>query len=179
MKKLAIISLAAVVLASFGSALAQDTASHELQVTIPQVVGIRILPTPAADVAITDVVFDYAAVANQPAYMTALQAAGVVYLPPTSYSLGDIEVIAVGTDWSVSVSTSGSLANTGIGLDRVRITSSLHGVFDLSDGTDIADGTPTAWTSLGISGASYELGVDGTEDAGDDTITVTYTISAI
>jgi hypothetical protein len=179
MKKLVIASLAAIAFASLGSALAQDSASHQLQVTIPEVLGIRILPTPAADVTTTSVVFDYAAAANQADYLAALATAGTVYLPPTSYSLGDIEVLAAGTDWSVSVTTSGTLANTGIDLGMVRITSSIHGAFTLGAGAGIATGSATTWTSLGISGADYELGVDGSELDGDDTITVTYTISAI
>jgi hypothetical protein len=179
MKKYIIPALAAFALASFGTALAQSSASHDLRVTIPEVVGIRILPTSAADVVTTSVVFDYAAAGNQAAYATALQSAGVVYLPPTSFSLGDIEVIAVGTEWSVAITTSGPLTNTGIDLSRVRVTSSVHGVFTLASGAGVATGVATNWTSLGISGASYALGVDGTELDGDDLITVTYTISSI
>lgn len=178
MKKFLVTSLAAIVVASLGSAFAQNTASHELRVTIPQVVGIRIQSTPAAEVVPTTVVFDYADSGNQAAYLAAIGSGVGNWLPPTGYSLGEVEVLAVGTGWRVTVAASGSLTTTGIDLDQVRVTPTAGAAFLLDSVSNIATGTATAWSGLGISGASYELFVDGTEDAGDDTITVTYSIFA-
>lgn len=176
MKKYIIASLAAIALASLSSALAQDTASHELQVTIPEVLGIRTQPTTDADLSVLDVVFDYADVDNQAAYLAVLATPGSGWLPATDYSLGDVEVLAAGTGWRVTVSTVGTMANTGIGLARLRVTPTSFGAFTLDSVANVATGSATTWQSIGISGASYELFVDGTETAGDDTITVTYSI---
>ncbi len=180
MKKYLTATLAMFVLLATSSAFAQvadpplqDSSRHELTVTIPAAVMIRIVPTDSSPTAA--VAFDF--VANEASYLTAIEAAGGTWVGPTSHNLGAIEVLAVGSGWRVTVDTSADLANTGIGLDRVRVTRAASaGQFLLNSTANIATGLAGTWQSLGISGDSYELLLDGTENAASDTIEVIYTV---
>ena len=176
MQKYIIPTLAAFILLTTGTAFAQQTsANHDLRVTIPEVVMIRIV---APDGETAFVAFDYADPANQGTYFTALEAGGGV-LPPTSGNITDIEVLAIGTAWTVSVTATAFSALGGVGLDDITVTpdASFGTPFTLDDGTDAMTGSAGNWTSLGIDWESYALTVNGDETDGTETITVTYTIA--
>lgn len=182
MKKYIIPLLASLVLLATGTAFAQiqdpplqDDASHDLIVTIPAAVMIRIVPTDASPSAA--VAFDF--VSDDTAYLAAIDTPAGDWVDPTSHNLGAIEVLAVGSGWRVAVQASAALTNTAIDLDQVRVTSTVTAIGDFvldTAAADIATGPAGTWQSLGISGNSYELFVDGSETAGSDTITVTYTV---
>lgn len=175
MKKYIIPTLAALVLLASSTAFAQQTEDdHDLRVTIPEVVMIRIL-APTGEAAFVE--FDYAATANQPTYFAALELGGNQTLPPTDGNISDIEVLAIGTTWQINVSAP-AFALGGVSLADIGVTPdpAFGTPFTLSTGTAALGGGATPWTSLGIDWESYSLTVNGDEDAGDETIIVTYTI---
>lgn len=178
MQKLLIATLATLVFGAFGSVFAQqDSVDHDVRITIPEVVMIRVVTD---DEQPAFVAFDYAAAAHQATYFAVLEsAAGSGPLPATDTNLEDVQVLAIGTTWEVLVTTSGTFTTTGFELADVQVTPSAGDAFvayTLATGTAIANGVATNWIGLGISGDDFALFVDGLESDGDDTITVTYTI---
>jgi hypothetical protein len=183
MKKLVATLIATVVLFGFGtvSAQATDSADHELRVTIPEILMIRIVttgPNPAF------VEFNYAAAANQPAYLTAIEAPGG-WLPATSSNITDIQVLSIGLLWGLTVQATsfgdGSGLSVADGESDVAVFQGTPDQFFITDlDSDVMDGGPGNYQSLGITGLDYSLWVNGDEDPSQThTITVTYTVTEI
>lgn len=171
-------------------------AGHDVAVTVPSTIGIRIVGTGPARVT-----FDYAA--DLPGYLAAAEAG--TPLEPTGVSgFDDIEVRApgrVGTPaWYVTVTASPlaySGTGTGVGLELGDLgvepgaSSGLAPEFPIwllglvapnwslsSTPQWIAYGYVGSgrWRSLGFNGADYRLRVQGDEDPGAWQSTVTYTM---
>lgn len=177
MKKLIITSLTAALLLTASHALAAvsnpNDASHELEITIPEVLMIRI---DASDN--SSVIFDYGTDFNQ--YFDLLEDGSSGTLPPTTKSFENISVFANYEHWVVSVTAKGHELVT----ERVTVAptnpSTYLGTTEFKlDGNEIAKGTQTqGWQPLGISGNDYLLYVDGTETPGEYNATITYSITA-
>lgn len=174
----------------------RDAAGHDVAVTIPSTIGIRIVGTGPARVT-----FDYAA--DLPGYLAAAEAGAP--LEPTSVSgFDDIEVRAPGRvgapAWYVTVTASPlaySGAGAGEGLELADLgvapgeSSGLSPEFPIwllgvvapnwtlsSTPQWIAYGYVGSgrWRSLGFNGDDYRLAVQGDEDPGVWQSTVTYTM---
>ncbi|MCA1789577.1 MAG: hypothetical protein LC667_06910 [Thioalkalivibrio sp.] len=174
MKKFLVSTLATFVLVSFGSVFAQQISdNHQLEVTIPDVLMIRVV---TSDNTAATVQFDYANELYEDNYFAALEADGA-WLPPTGGNITDVEVLAIGGPWTVDVTT-GDFALAGLAREDVRVTPTAgFSAFFLNDADDVASGSAGGgWTPLGISFDEYALWVDGDEGAGSDEITVTYSI---
>lgn len=192
--RLAVLSLLAA--ASFAAA---QTDSHDVTVRIPSVLQIRIIDgtgnNAAANPAIT---FDYQAAANINTYLNTVNAGGGD-LPPTAVTTFDnIKVFSNRTGaWNVNVAATALSFNNnlavagatgaGVALADLKVTPSgaigsgvgtVTPSFTMAGGL-VASGTrTTGWSALGISGADYDLVVNGDEDPGEYTTVVTYTITA-
>lgn len=180
-------------LAMASTVLAQ-TASHPLSVAIPAYVGIRIV---GASVQPTrSVVFDYAN--DGTAYLAAVDAGDP--LPPTDVTrFDDVQVNVAGNGrWSVYVEATpftyvGPGVGDGLTLDDVTVTpGSVSGLTQTAffrpasryETSWTLSATPFrigrsvlgtgGWRSLGFNGWDYTVAVDGDEDAGAYTATVTY-----
>lgn len=156
-------------------AFAQDlgsSASHELEIVIPEVLMIRIDATGASNV-----VFDYGTEFDT--YFELLEDGSNGSLAPTADSFENISVFANYEAWSVSVRAEGDrLVNERVTV-RPAAPSDYMAVdtFRL-DGNRIASGNQTqGWRPLGIAGADYLLFVDGTETPATYRATITYSIA--
>jgi len=177
MKKLVATLIATGMLVGMGTVLGQGLQSHDVEVTLPQLVMIRIVdsaavdsdgnPTPFAGVGSpTAVVFD---LANE--YDANTFDPTGTYTPTNlaSANWDDVAVFANGTAWYVEI----ELAGDTFDWDKVSVGT----MFDLVDGAEIADGLMTGgWFSLGFGPDDFVLSLDGTEEAGTYSVTVTYTI---
>ncbi|MBS3965669.1 MAG: hypothetical protein KGZ60_00190 [Truepera sp.] len=191
MKKLLTTTILVAMIASLGAAFAQQPhqASHRVEVHIPSVLMIRItngtdnaaVPSPDA------VVFD----------LSSLAAAD--FEPADTYSptnldpapnWNDVRVFANGGGWRVTVATDVGSHPTGVPTfdwSKVRVEPSGDDAianFSLPAAGVSADiaGGPTAtrtngWLSLGFGPTDFRLHLDGTEEAGNYSATVTYTIA--
>lgn len=184
MKKFLVSALAMFVLGSFGSVFAQASDAHQLDITIPQLLMIQIVDASGDVVNEPSVVFnisaaDYLAVADGPTATTFV---------PTSSNFTDVQVLTNNTAWSVEMSASTLgftpvvTGNTAAGLDLGDIS-----VVDASDATlfalnttnDIGSGSATSgWESLGFGGDDFRLALNGDEEPGTYSWTITYTVSA-
>jgi len=181
--------------ASVPLALAQ-TASHSVAVSVPSYLGIRIVGGGGG--ASRSVEFGYGR--DAPAFMTAQDGSGS--LAPTNVTrFSDVEVNVAGFGlWSVYVEATpfvytGPSGGTGLELADIRVergsTSgltqdaiSVFWFFGRYDTTWTLSSNPQriarslrgtgGWRSLGFNGWDYSLAVDGDEDAGTYTTTVTY-----
>ncbi|MCA1789576.1 MAG: hypothetical protein LC667_06905 [Thioalkalivibrio sp.] len=174
-----------------------QSVSHPLTVTMPSYIGLRIVGTSAAGP--RSVMFDYAS--DTVAYLAA--AAADQPLMPTSVArFDDVEVNVVGFGrWSVYVEATafdytGQGTGSGLALDDVRMArGSASGLSQNAINTALwlFGAYSSAWTlstapqriarswigtggwrSLGFNGWDYTLTVDGDEDAGTYSTTVTY-----
>jgi hypothetical protein len=183
-------------LAWTSTALAQSI-SHDVSVTIPDVIGIRIIGGGAGDRAVT---FDYAA--DPAAYLAATRGSGVL-LPTSVNRFTDVQVNvtrrgrwsveAVATPWTYV----GSGAAASLPLASVRVirgarsgltqnaisgpggSAFYRATWALSTANQrIASrtGATGGWRSMGFNGWDYELLVDGSEDPGSYTTVVTYVL---
>lgn len=192
------VSLVAALAAVWGLAWAQS-ANHQLAVTIPDYVGIRILGSGSGPRA---VVFDFAS--EPTAYLEAITNGGIV--APTSVSrFDDIEVnVTHSGRWTVAVvatplAYSGPGSGDGLTLGRIRVVrgsrSGLEQTAITGPGNSawywpawllsttaqqIASrtGATGGWRSLGFNGWDYEVRVHGNEDPGSYATVVTYLLSA-
>lgn len=181
MKKFLVSALAALVLLGAGTAFAQtDTATHNLNISIPDLVMIRIVTTDGSTTPF--VTFDYGTGSgNEGTYITAIENPGGDWLEPTEGNIDRVEVLVTSLDktWDVDVEA-GAFVLDGLDASDVRVTPTSGTGFTLAAGTGFASGSGGGgWTSLGISSNSYELFVNGEEEEGGDTIEVTYTLTAI
>lgn len=205
MKKVITVLISILVLAA-GAAMAQvtDSAAHDLEIKIPQVVQIRITDgVSTAAVANPIVSFDYSA--DQAGYMAAVEGTGSL-APTDTATFGDLIVMSNKGGWSVSVQ-SAALQFTDDGVTFVPATNATHGLeladvtVNLTGGWDASAGayngmsfplsvTPytindsattlktSGWASLAIDGAKYALAVEGDEEPGTYSSVVTYTLTA-
>jgi hypothetical protein len=183
-------------LAWTSTALAQSI-SHDVSVTIPDVIGIRIIGGGPGDRAVT---FDYAA--DPAAYLAATRGSGVL-LPTSVNRFTDVQVnVTRRGRWSVEVVATpwtyvGSGTAASLPLDSVRVVrgtrsgltqNAISGpggsafywaAWSLSTASQrIASrtGATGGWRSMGFNGWDYELLVDGSEDPGSYTTVVTYVL---
>jgi len=183
-------------LAWTSTALAQSI-SHDVNVTIPDIIGIRIIGGGAGERAVT---FDYAA--DPGAYLAATRGSGVL-LPTAVNRFTDVQVnVTRNGRWSVEVVATpwtyvGSGTATNLPLGSVRVIRGVRSgltqdaisgqggsafywaTWSLSTANQrIASrtGATGGWRSMGFNGWDYELLVDGSEDAGSYTTVVTYVL---
>jgi hypothetical protein len=180
-----------------GTAFAQ-LAQHGVTITVPATIGLRIVGAGSGP---RDVVFDYAA--DPVAYDAAVNGTGV--LRPTSTNrFDDIQVNSNRRGrWSVAViatplTYSGPASGGGIALEDITVTRGLmSGLLQnaipvggsawynaswhlTTTAQQIASrtGASGGWQSLGFNGLDYELRVQGNENPGSFTTTVTYLLTA-
>lgn len=197
MKKLIATAVVTTMLLATGAAFGQS-ASHEVEVRIPNVLMLRITDGVGnAEATAPSVSFDFQA--DFDTYLDAVNSGVVTDLFPTDVNdFGDVIVFSNRGTWNVTVATTGiTFANdlnlvgvTGNGVALTDITvappaAALHGSIQARAaswnlaGGQIANGVRTqGWRSLGFSGNDYRLAVNGDEDPGTYTTTVTYTIAA-
>ncbi len=166
--------LAAAAVLSTSVAFAQDKQSHDVNIKIPDVLRIR-LTSGASNAAVanpTAVEFDF--VANEASFDV-----GTVFAPTNSGSFNwdDVKVFSNDVDgWEVRVSTD----NTSFDWSKVKVAAtgvSTYGAFDLGGGYIADSATKTGgWESLGFGPENFSIEFDGSEDAGDYSTTVLYTI---
>jgi hypothetical protein len=169
-----------------------QSASHPVTVSVPNYIGLRIVGSGAAH---RSVVFD---LATSPIGYLAAADAGQPLAPTAVTHFDDIEVNVVGFGlWSVNVVATafdyaGSGTGSGLDLGDVRMVRGsvsglrqtairIFGSYDTSWSLSTAPqriarsflGT-RGWRSLGFNGSDYSLAVNGDEDAGTYTTTVTY-----
>lgn len=183
MKKLVATLIATSMLVGMGTVSAQ--ASHDVTVTIPQVMMIRIFDDSNATASNPGVIFDIAA----GAYAALFEDDGTGgRLPSTSApNFGDVRVFSTDS-WrvNVSASTTGdeweglSLADISVAPSETPGTNVDRRVdeWNLTTTANLFVGAATrGWSSLGFSGADYILTVNG-QESGTYTASVTYTIAA-
>lgn len=174
--------------------LAQPVA-HDVRVTVPDVIGLRIVGSGTGPRAVT---FDYAT--DLSTYLAAVEGAGI--LPPTDVNrFDDVQVNSTRNGrWRIHVSATpfayvGPAAPSGLQLSDVRVersrpqdaivgpgnSASYATSWTLSStATEIATrtGATGGWRSLGFSGWDYRLAVQGDEAPGTYTTVVTYSLTA-
>jgi len=183
MKKLVATLIATSMLVGMGTVSAQ--ASHDVTVTIPQVMMIRIVDGSNVAASNPGVIFDI----DADAYAALFDNDGTGgRLPSTSApNFGDVTVFSTAS-WRVNVSASEtddeweglSLADITVEPSRAPGTNVNRNldVWSLATTANLFNGTATrGWRSLGFSGTDYLLTVDGRE-SGSYTASVTYTIAA-
>ncbi len=189
--------LISALLASLGSAFAQS-ASHELEIRIPNVLMLRITDGSSNSAAVSPAVnFDFQAAANVDTYLDMVNGGGGNLLPTSVNNFGDVIVFSNRATWNVTVAASvvtfannlgiAGITGNGVALSDISVTpsgtaglnvSSVSASWDLT-GSTIANGVRTqGWRSLGFGGDDYRFSVNGDEDPGTYTTTVTYTIAA-
>jgi len=172
-----------------------QTVDHDVSVVIPTTIGIRMVGAGTGPRAV-----DFGYAEGYTSYLSAAETG--MRLPPTAVSrFDDIEVNVNGFGlWSVYVEAtafaySGSGNGTGLELADIRLdrgsTSGLtqnaittFWFFGSYDATWTLSSNPQriarsllgtgGWRSLGFNGWDYSLAVDGDEEAGTYTTTVTY-----
>ena len=193
-----LVYLCALVLLNVVWASAQS--EHDVSVKLPSLYGIRIVDSADRPALAPSVTFDYGA--DIAGYDAAVAGAGVVEASSVT-DFGDVQVFVrkkAGdfNPWVLQVQAtpfiySGGVAGPGLALSDISVerglTSGLtqeavtFGVvqprWSLSGSSQLiafsAYGT-MGWQSLGFNGSDYRVKVDGDEDPGEYTTTVTYTI---
>jgi hypothetical protein len=149
-----------------------DSASHELEIVIPEVLMIRIDASGASNV-----VFDYGTEFD--AYFELLEDGSTGALAPTASSFENVSVFANYENWGVTVKAAGDeLVNQRVTVQPAAGSNYLTVKEFKLNGDLIATGNQTqGWRPLGIAGADYRLFVDGTETPGTYKATITYSIA--
>ncbi len=196
MKKLVVISIVAGLVLALGAAFAnQNSASHGVDIRIPNVLFLRITDG-ESNARVTDAVvrFNFTAdAATTNAYLdhvTAVTSEADAWIgsTDTTPAFGDVVVFSNRNEsWVVTVQAT-AFATTGFDLSSVRVTPSganesgatRVGSWTLSTAAqNVATGgaQTLGWKPLGISANDYEVRLDGSELPGDYETTVTYTIA--
>lgn len=189
-------ALLTALIASIATPTHAQTQQHDVTITLPAYIGIRIVGTGTGPRSVT---FDY--VANPNTYFTAIDAGGGT-LPPTAVSrFDDVEVnISRNGRWRIHVlattfAYTGPAAPAGLALGDIRVdrTRPQNAVFGPGNSaryatfwtlsttaTEIASSNRATggWRSLGFSGWDYSLRVDGDEAGGTYFTVVTYSLTA-
>ena len=198
MKKLIATAVISTMLLASGAAFGQAAASHDVVVRIPNVLFLRITDGSGNDAATNpSVTFNFQA--NFQAYLDAVNSGVVTNLTPTDVNnFGDVIVFSNRGTWNVTVAataivfannlTLDGVTGTGVALTDITVAppaATPHASIEARaaswnlTGSQIANGVRTqGWRSLGFSGGDYRLAVNGDEDPGTYTTTVTYTIAA-
>ena len=203
-KKLVITSMVASLLLAAGAAFGQPAASdsHDIEIRIPNVVFLRITNGEGNDAA-TDPAVEFDFQDDMDTYMNAVEAGGAELEPTDVTSFGDVIVFSNRATWNVTVSATvisfendfelddsdgEPISGNGVDLSDIIVrrggtpglnVSSVASAWNLATTGPIANGVRTqGWRSLGFSGDDYRLAVNGDEDPGTYTTTVTYTIAA-
>ena len=180
-------------------AQAPDRISHDVSVSVPSYFGIRIVNNANLPIGSPAVTFDYSA--QVATYTSAVAGSG--YLEPTSVSdFADVQVsVRTGFGiplWYVEVKASpllykGDAQGAGLALSDLSV---VRGARSKLNPQAVAWGNARAswtlsgspqwiaysllgtqgWQTLGFNGFDYRLRVDGNEDFGEFSTTVTYTI---
>ena len=198
MKKALFTALILSLLASLGTAFAQSD-SHDVEIQIPTILSVRIVDGGGALAANPKVTFDYrSSSADVQLYIDAVNAGGGDLAPTAVTDFSDVQVFSNQASWSVYVSASalgftqldsGITSGAGIALSDIVVTptgtkganvSTVSSSFALDASTAVATGVNTSggWQSLGFSGGDYALAVNGDENPGMYTTTVTYSFTA-
>lgn len=181
---------------SFAVAQQSNQASHNVTINIPNLLMVRITNGSNAAAPNPAVTFDL--VTDIAAFIDAIE--NNTPLRPTNFvDFDDVIVFSNRATWTVNVTASPISATqlTGLNTDLQGVTLAKISVaprgsidtgivtsratsWELSEGaTFVASGIRTqGWESLGFDGDDYLMNVDGTEDPGNYSTTVTYTISA-
>ncbi len=197
MKKLVVTTLITTLLLASGAAIGQAAAaSHDVEVRIPNVLFLRITDG-NGNAAATDpsVTFDFQA--NLSAYLNLVNTGGGAIAPTAVSNFGGVVVFSNRGTWNVTVAATAlvhtdnltlGVTGNGVALSDITVTpsgtpglnvSEVADDWNLTTATSIANGVRTqGWRSLGFSGGDYRLAVNGDEDPGTYTTTVTYTIAA-
>lgn len=199
MKKLVAISIVTALVLASGATFGQSaSASHDVEIRVPNVLMLRITDG-GGNAAATNptVTFDFQDVANVDTYLDIVNGGGGDLSPTNVSNFGDVIVFSNRATWSVTVAASGitfandlglaGVTGNGVALSDITVApngapglnvSSVSASWDLT-GSQIANGVRTqGWRSLGFSGRDYRFAVNGDEDPGTYTTTVTYTIAA-
>lgn len=195
MKKLVSTLLATAMLVGLGAAFAQAS-SHDVEIRIPNVLQLRIVN--GAGVAAASgpsVTFDFQGDAD--AYLDTVNGGGGELAPTSWNQFDNVVVFSNRATWSVTVSATAivfdnnyglaGMTPNGVSLADIIVrpsgttetnVSSRASSWDMTGGT-IASGVRTqGWRRLGFGGGDYRFAVNGDENPGTYTTTVTYTIAA-
>lgn len=178
MKKFALLAFVLIVATLSSTGLAQSSQSHEVNVNIPPVMMIRMTNGSAA--AVTNpggVTFTATAVEGD--------FSGTVSPVLSGNTWTDIQVLVNRAGaWQVTVETSNAdfewnkISNTLVIPDTASESFSTFTLpVDGSAQLFNTSGRTTGWLPLGISPAGYSLVLDGTEEDGNFSTTVTYSIA--
>jgi hypothetical protein len=183
------------------TAFAQTSDTHQVQVRIPNYIGLKIVDS-AGNINVypnASVTFDYAA--NATAYMAA--ALGTQTLPPTQVTkFADVQVaVRGGASWSIRVKATsfvftGTGPASGFNLADIQVNrgavsglvtdpSLLRGATKLttwslsttSQTIFQTNGATMGWDSLGFNGQDYVIKVQGDEQPGQYVTVVTYELT--
>lgn len=173
-----------------------QSGNHPVSVSTPSYIGLRIV---GAGTGPRSVTFDYA---NDPSnYLTTIESGGGTLPPTATNRFDDVEVNVTGIGfWSLYVQATpldytGPHTGAGLDLNDLRVNRgsnsgltqnaiTIFWFFGAYTTTWDLSTTPqriarsflgtNGWRSLGFNGTDYTLNVDGNEDAGSYTTTVTY-----
>ena len=193
-------ALLTALIASIATPAHAQTEQHDVTVTLPTYIGLRIV---GAGTGPRSVTFDYAA--DPDTYFTAIDT-GSGALPPTAVSrFDDVQVNVVGFGyWSLYVQAtpldySGPGSGAGLNVSDLRVnrgsasglTQNAITIFWFLGSYTTSWNLSTTpqriarsllgtngWRSLGFNGLDYTLNVNGDEDGGTYTTTVTYYLTA-
>lgn len=199
MKKSLITALILTMLVSLGTAFAQ-TDSHDVVIKIPSILSVRIVDSSGGLAGSPIVNFDFrTTTANRTKYIDAVNAGGADLAPTSTPDFSDLQVFSNYGTWSLYVKATdplsaftsldtGITSGAGISLSDIVVTpSGTPGASDITVATSfpldittaVATGKNTSgWKSVGISGNDYTLHVNGDENPGAYTSTVTYQFTA-
>ncbi|TVR87530.1 MAG: hypothetical protein EA416_14460 [Trueperaceae bacterium] len=195
-KQLLVTALITGLVLALGAGFAnQESASHDVDIRIPNVLFLRItdgndnnrFEAPAVNFIFTDTEEAVVAYLDHVGAIVNLDDAWRGSTDDTP-AFGDVIVFSQ-VNWSVTVSAENDGAVV-FPLDRVRVErgsgeldssiTTASESWTLAESESIFGGTSTqGWQSLGFSAANYEVYLDGSEDPGDSVIQVTYTIAAV
>ncbi len=176
MKKFLATAIAIAMVYGLGTTFAQSSQSHDVEINIPNVLMLR-LTSGNSNAAVNNpsaVVFDLTTVAFEPE---------ATYQPTNlaAANWDNVRVFANGGGWQVTVATD----NDSFDWSKVTVTPSggdfAVNPFTLPAGTSVpifsSPSRTNGWRSLGFGPAQFELALDGSEEAGTYSTTVTYTIA--
>jgi hypothetical protein len=179
MKKLVASLIATGMLVGMGFVLGQTTQDHDVVITLPELVMIRLVDStnllaPLAPVTSPDAVeFDLDAEYDADSF----DPTGTYGPTNLSFNWDDVLVFSNGGGWEVTIDLTFSTSLNGSPLFNWAKVS-VPGMFDLVIGDEVGSGASSTggWRSLGFGPNDFSLALDGTEVPDTYSVTVTYTI---
>lgn len=179
MKKFLIAASAVILVLTIGTTSAQI--QHNVTVSIPEVVTIRFTDGNSRAPVTTNLNLAFTITGDAADFADSYAASNL-----STRGWADIQVFQNReSSWDVTVEVTG---DAGFDWSKIVVTptgtNAIATGFDLTaDGLEIAahdypNAASRGWNSLGFGPGDFELTLDGTEDAGDFTATVVYTLSA-